>query len=64
VEAVRGRTATLLGTLGEADWARMGRHTESGPYGVEDWLRIYSDHLEGHSRQIERNMEAWRAAGR
>ena len=28
---------------------------------TEDWLRIYGEHLEKHSRQIERNLEAWRA---
>jgi hypothetical protein len=63
VQAVRERTTRLLGTLVDADWARTGRHTESGPYGMEDWLRIYSDHLENHSRQIERNLEAWGPAG-
>jgi hypothetical protein len=44
-------------------WAREGRHTQSGRYTVLDWLRIYADHLEKHSRQIERNLEAWQAAG-
>jgi hypothetical protein len=28
---------------------------------VEDWLRIYADHMEKHSGQIERNVAAWRA---
>jgi len=36
-------------------------HTESGPYTALDWLRIYATHLEGHARQIERNVEAWKA---
>jgi hypothetical protein len=40
----------------------VGRHTESGRYGMLDWLRIYADHLEGHSRQIENNVAAWRRA--
>jgi len=60
VEAVRANTVPLLRGLPESAWPRMGRHTESGPYGVLDWLRIYADHLEGHSRQIEANMAAWR----
>jgi hypothetical protein len=46
----------------EADWAKAGRHTESGPYGAEDWLRIYAAHLDGHARQIERNLDAWAAS--
>jgi len=62
VEAVRANTVPLLRRLPEAAWARVGRHTESGRYGAEDWLRSYAEHLEKHSRQIERNLEGWRAA--
>lgn len=61
VEAARGRTVPLLRRLGEADWAKQGRHTESGSYSAEDWLRIYAAHLEGHAAQIGRNLEAWEA---
>lgn len=60
VDAVRANTVPLLRRLPEAAWARVGRHTESGSYGAEDWLRDYAEHLEKHSRQIERNLEAWR----
>ena len=62
VEAARGRTVPLLRRLDEAGWAKVGRHTESGAYSAEDWLRIYAEHLEGHAAQIERNLEAWTAA--
>jgi hypothetical protein len=58
-DAVRATTAALVRTLSEADWAKRGRHTESGPYAAEDWLRIYADHLENHARQIENNLAAW-----
>ena len=61
VEAVRAHTTVLLRGLADDAWARAGRHSESGPYSVEAWLRIYSDHLEGHARQIERNLDAWRS---
>jgi len=62
VDAVRAHTTALLGRLPEAAWAKVGRHTESGRYGAEDWLRIYADHLENHARQIETNVAAWRSA--
>ena len=64
VDAVRASTTALIRTLPEAAWRRSGRHTESGPYSAEDWLRIYADHLEVHARQIESNLAAWRAATR
>lgn len=59
VEAVRVNTVPLLRRTSEAAWARMGTHTESGAYGAEDWLRSYADHLEIHTRQLERNLAAW-----
>jgi hypothetical protein len=64
VRAVRASTALLIRRLPEAAWAREGRHTDSGRYTAEDWLRIYADHLETHARQIEANLAAWQAAGR
>ena len=63
VEAARGRTVPLLRRLSDADWAKEGRHTESGRYTAEEWLEIYAAHLEGHAAQIERNLEAWNARG-
>jgi hypothetical protein len=62
IEAVRASTTVLLRTLSEEAWLRQGRHTQSGPYSAEDWLRSYSDHLETHARQIERNLAAWEQA--
>ena len=66
VEAVRASTAALIRRLPEEAWAREGRHTESGRYTAEDWLKIYAAHLEDHARQIESNLAAWqtRSAGR
>lgn len=61
-EAARARTVPLLRGMSEADWAREGRHTESGRYTADDWLRIYAQHLEGHAGQIERNLAAWKTS--
>jgi DinB family protein len=62
VETVRANTAALLRRMPEDAWERVGRHTESGRYGAEDWLTISAEHLEIHARQIEANVGAWRAA--
>ena len=61
VEAVRANTVPLLQRMPESVWAAVGTHTESGRYTGEDWLKVYAEHLEKHSRQIDRNMEAWKA---
>lgn len=52
--AARSTTAQILNLLGDADFARTGTHSESGPYGVEDWLRIYARHAHEHADQIRR----------
>jgi hypothetical protein len=50
--AVRLSTGLLLEHLTDADLAKAGQHTDSGPYSVRDWLRIYADHAEAHAAQI------------
>ena len=64
VTGVRDSTTALIRRLPESAWSNVGRHTESGRYTAEDWLKVYADHLEGHARQIEGNVAAWRAAQR
>jgi hypothetical protein len=64
VRAVRAATALVIHALPEEAWRREGRHTASGRYTAEDWLRIYAEHLEVHARQIEANLAAWQNAGR
>ena len=64
VESVRASTTALLRRLPDSAWSRVGRHTESGRYTAEDWLRTYADHLENHARQIEANVAQWRATAR
>ncbi|HEY7520067.1 MAG TPA: DinB family protein [Methylomirabilota bacterium] len=64
VDAVRANTLALLRRLPEPAWTRVGRHTASGPYAAEDWLRIYAAHLEDHAAQIDANVAAWKAARR
>ena len=54
----RATTAQILARMTDEDWSRSGRHTESGPYSAEDWLRIYAAHAHGHADQIRRLKEA------
>jgi len=61
VEAVRANTVPVLKRMSERDWQRVGTHSESGRYAAEDWLKIYAEHLEIHTRQLERNLAAWKA---
>jgi hypothetical protein len=50
--AVRGASLQLLETLTDAEWERVGTHSESGPYSVAKWLEIYAGHPHDHADQI------------
>ena len=63
IESVRANTAALLRRLPDSAFGKTGTHTESGVYTDADWFRIYAAHLEGHARQIQRTVAAWRARG-
>ena len=52
LDAARRTSAEILDRLTDDDWVRRGTHTESGPYGVEDWLQIYAEHAHDHAEQI------------
>jgi DinB superfamily len=53
--AVRAASGELLDSMGDdIDWGRVGTHSESGEYTVDDWLRIYVDHAHDHADQIRR----------
>ena len=62
VEAVRANTAALVRRLPDDVWDKAAMHSESGRYTGEDWLRIYSEHVEEHIAQIERVAGEWRAS--
>src|SRR5882672_4050323 len=56
--SARASTAQLFAFMTEADWQREGTHSESGSYGVEDWLKLYAAHAHNHAAQIRRLREA------
>ena len=50
----RETTAQLFDHMTEADWRKLGWHSEAGSYYTERWLEIYADHAHGHAGQIAR----------
>ena len=55
-------TAQILERLTEDQWLREGTHSESGPYSVHKWLKIYSEHAHSHARQIVEARDAAKKA--
>ena len=62
LDAVRTGTLPILRMLSEADWAKEGKHTQSGAYSVSDWLKSYGSHLTNHAKQIDRNLAQFRVS--
>jgi hypothetical protein len=54
LRAVRIASLQLLESLTPVEWQRAGTHSESGPYSVDSWLAIYTDHPRDHADQIRR----------
>ncbi len=42
----------LLASLQEADWARVGTHTELGRWGMDTWLERAAEHVTEHAAQL------------
>ena len=54
LRAVREASLQLLESLTPDEWERTGTHSESGPYSVDGWLRVYAAHSHEHADQIRR----------
>ena len=50
----RESTAQLFEHMSEADWRKLGWHSDAGSYHTERWLEIYAGHAHGHAEQIAR----------
>lgn len=61
VEAVRRQVLAILRTLGPADFAREGIHSEAGPLTVEALLRRVVEHVPHHARFIAEKRAAMTA---
>jgi hypothetical protein len=59
VDAARANTVALLRHMPDEIWERQGRHSDSGAYSAEDWLRVYAAHLTEHSDQLAGNVAAF-----
>jgi len=60
---LRAANHAIITSTSDIVWATHAvNHPEKGSFTLDDWLRTYSQHIPGHIRQIERNMEAWRKA--
>ena len=60
LEGARSTSAQILDVMSEDDWKRTGEHSESGPYSVEMWLRIYAAHAHNHAEQIHQSRAAFK----
>ena len=58
LDGLHQRWVRLFESLDEAAWRRAGLHPENGEVTIEDMLRIYAAHGQGHIDQISRTLAA------
>ncbi len=58
-KTIREANYRLLATLSDAQWKKSAFHPERGKMNLEDWLKIYTDHVKGHIEQMRRNITAY-----
>ena len=51
---------SLLINLPEETWNNYINHPESGKITLKDYLKIYVDHIDVHTKQMRRNFESWK----
>ncbi len=57
----RAASLGIIKMLREEDWARQGTQPEYGTFTAEGWLGSWVEHDTVHLRQIESNLEIYRA---
>jgi hypothetical protein len=58
IEACRASTARILRTLSDADFARVGKHSEAGPLSLATLLERVTGHLPHHAKFIDEKRAA------
>ena len=52
----------LIKTIDDHTWETATViHSDNGEMKLEEWLKIYEEHIPVHIRQMKRNLEAWKA---
>lgn len=59
IAMIRKMNSRVLDSMAEENWNAFFMHPESGKKTMEDWLQIYTDHIDIHAKQIARNIEAF-----
>jgi hypothetical protein len=61
IESIRASTARILRKLSDADFARIGKHSEAGPLSLATLLERVTGHLPHHAKFIEEKRSALQA---
>lgn len=60
---LRKSSYNLIKNVDEQTWLTATiQHSENGIMAFDDWLRTYEEHIPVHIKQMQRNLQAWRAA--
>jgi uncharacterized damage-inducible protein DinB len=56
---LRMMTYNIIKELPEETWQNFIIHPDNGKMTLDDWLKVYADHIPVHIKQIKRNLDEW-----
>lgn len=56
IKVLRQQMVSVLKKLSPEAWKNYVIHPKSGHITLEDWIELYTDHIENHIQQIHRNL--------
>jgi len=62
ISIMRVANSNLIQSVSQSSWLNYCTHTTRGRMTLEDWLRIYADHIPRHVGQMQRNYQEWTAS--
>ena len=57
---LRVMTYDVIKNLPEETWQNFIIHPDNGKMTLDDWLKVYADHIPVHINQIKRNFNEWK----
>ena len=57
---LRMMTYNVIKNLPEETWQNFIIHPDNGKMTLDDWLKVYADHIPVHINQIKRNLNEWK----
>ena len=60
MDTLNAVTYPILTSLSDEAWTHEINRTDRGPWGMDNWLKVYAHHVDTHITQMNETIAAWR----